>query len=218
MSAPFNDGSQDVPSTGSPHSPAPAVLVRAQKSPATRGCPHTVGHMKTKPDQEKLRDLTPAQLIAIDALVAGAAKTDAAEVAGVNRVTVSKWANHHPGFQAELNRRRAELVEQRADQIRNIDALALEHIQRRVEGGDSAAVDTWIKARGLAKVDTTQIGATDTEAIIDAKIEDRANEIEHDILYGTLEADRPMFDGQPLAPNRDGIRNTIEMELNESLS
>ncbi|MCP4303563.1 MAG: hypothetical protein GY788_01495 [bacterium] len=173
--------------------------------------------MTKKPSPDKFRDLTSAQLIAIDALVAGASKTEAAEIAGVNRVTVSKWANHHPGFQAERNRRRAELIEQRADQIRNIDALVLEHIQRRVEGGDSAAVDTWVKARGLAKVDTSQIGATDTEAIIDAKIDERVNAIEHDILYGPDEADLPIIDGQPLAPGRDGIRNTIETEIHDSL-
>ena len=59
---------------------------------------------------EMLRRLSEQQLCAIEALIGGSSIQEAADAAGVNRVTVSRWRNHHPEFQAELNRRRDEKI------------------------------------------------------------------------------------------------------------
>ena len=53
---------------------------------------------------ESLHCLTDRQLLALDALLAGATQAEAAEAAGAHRVTVTKWASRHPAFVAELKR------------------------------------------------------------------------------------------------------------------
>ena len=55
--------------------------------------------------------LSPQQETAVDLLVSGKTVTDTTHAIEVTRQTVSKWLNHHPGFQAALNSRRQELWE-----------------------------------------------------------------------------------------------------------
>ncbi len=50
-------------------------------------------------------------------------RNQAAEQARVHQVTVSNWVQGRPGFQAELNRRRVELIEQRAKRLREISVF-----------------------------------------------------------------------------------------------
>ena len=57
--------------------------------------------MATKADTATI---SPAQEMAIAALIRGATVTDAATEAGVSRQTVSEWRNHDPEFIAALNR------------------------------------------------------------------------------------------------------------------
>jgi hypothetical protein len=47
--------------------------------------------------------------LVIEAIVSGRTDEEAAKVVGVSRKTVNNWKNHNAVFQAELNRRRAEL-------------------------------------------------------------------------------------------------------------
>ena len=72
-----------------------------------------------------LHQPTDKQRIAIDTLITGGTHAEAAEAAGVHRVTVSNWATKVPGFKAELNRRRAELLSGTSDRIRELDSQAL---------------------------------------------------------------------------------------------
>ncbi len=58
-----------------------------------------------------LLQLDPKQAKALEVLAAGGSHEAAAEAAGVHRVTVTRWANHHPEFVAEMNRRRLDAVE-----------------------------------------------------------------------------------------------------------
>src|SRR3954453_20652910 len=54
--------------------------------------------------------ISPAQALALDALVSGGAVTQAAKEAGVARETVSRWVHHDPVFLAQLQNVRAELA------------------------------------------------------------------------------------------------------------
>jgi hypothetical protein len=82
--------------------------------------------MTTTDDYSWLREVSDRQVLAIDALVAGGTHQEAAAAAGVHRVTVSNWARRHPGFMAEVNRRRGELRAQRTARLRELDEAALE--------------------------------------------------------------------------------------------
>ena len=54
--------------------------------------------------------ISPAQWLALQALVSGGSITKAAKEAGVARETVSRWVHHDPVFLAELQNVRAELA------------------------------------------------------------------------------------------------------------
>src|SRR3954447_8329206 len=54
--------------------------------------------------------ISPAQWLALQALVGGGSVTKAAEQAGVARETVSRWVHHDPVFLAELQNVRAGLA------------------------------------------------------------------------------------------------------------
>ena len=53
---------------------------------------------------------SPAQWLALQALVSGGSITTAASEAGVARETVSRWVHHDPVFLAEVQNVRAELA------------------------------------------------------------------------------------------------------------
>jgi hypothetical protein len=150
-----------------------------------------------------LRDVNDRQRLAIEALVTGATHTEAAEKAGVHRVTVSNWVNKHPGFQAELNRRRDELNEQRTARLRELDTAALEAVATRLEAEDSEFAMKWLKFRGLNATTFPNAGPTDPEDIIKVLVSARANQF-LDARFYTLRS-------RGIEPN--DIRNEVEDEL-----
>jgi hypothetical protein len=83
---------------------------------------------RQKPTNPDMPDwtLTPQQETAVDLLASGKTVTDTAAAIEVTRQTVSEWLNHHPGFQAALNRRRQELWVGMADTLRGLLPKALE--------------------------------------------------------------------------------------------
>ena len=83
-----------------------------------------------------LHDLTRSQGEAVNALIAGGTHEDAALAAGVHRVTVTRWVNHHPAFIAEVNRVRADLANRTQAKIVRVTDLALEVVQTALEAGD----------------------------------------------------------------------------------
>jgi hypothetical protein len=107
------------------------------------------------------------QRLAIEALLTGATHAEAAEQAKVHRVTVSKWVKKHPGFQAELNRRRRELSEQRTARLREFDSAALDAVATHLEAGDPDFAMKWLKFRGLKATTLPDTGSTDPEGIIE---------------------------------------------------
>jgi hypothetical protein len=94
--------------------------------------------------------LTPQQETAVDLLVSGKTVTDTAAAVEVTRQTVSEWLNHHPGFQAALNRRRQELWVGMTDTLWGLLPKALEVLKSELESETPlpAAVHV-LKACGL---------------------------------------------------------------------
>ena len=121
----------------------------------------------------KLHNITPQQSMAIDFLIMGRSQRETAEAVQASRISVNRWCNWHPEFQAELNRRRVDIINSQTDGIRQIDKMALQRLSDRIEAGDESAVDAWIKMRGIANVDTTKIGPTSSDAIVAEMVEDR---------------------------------------------
>jgi hypothetical protein len=78
--------------------------------------------------------LTPQQETAVDLLASGKTVTDTAKAIEVTRQTVSEWLNHHPGFEAALNRRRQELWNGMADTLRGLLPKAMDVLQHELEG------------------------------------------------------------------------------------
>ncbi len=148
----------------------------------------------TKPDTTR-RELTVAQLSAIDLLVVGKTDQETAEAVGVTRQTVNGWRNANPYFQAELNRRRQDLWGVTVDQLRALLPRAVAVLAEELElgpGSARVAVDI-LRLAGLdrtkapQKLDTFLVGPTDPDAIVDAEVRrrrpDRAAYVD-DILNG----------------------------------
>jgi len=125
-------------------------------------------------DYKSLREVSDTQRVAIEALVTGSTRAEAAERAGVHRVTVSKWATKHPGFQAEINRRRNEIAQQQNARLRELDTLALKAVESRLDASDPEFAMKWLKLRGADVRSGSTYGPTDPEEIIDELVADRS--------------------------------------------
>ena len=129
--------------------------------------------------------LTPAQQSAVEALATGATRDDAADAAGVERETVSRWANHHPGFRTALNLYRSTLAMDQADLARRIRGKALDVIERHLDNADLAAALAVLRA-----VPAPDLGPTDPDAMIDGAVRH---------TKATQLPDPPMTDAERLA-------------------
>jgi hypothetical protein len=86
--------------------------------------------------QVLLLNLNSAQQVAIEALLTGSTQAAAADVAGVSRRTVTRWAAHHLGFRAALEAYRTVLVAEQADLARAIRGRALAIVATHLDDGD----------------------------------------------------------------------------------
>lgn len=95
--------------------------------------------MTTAPDDQAARlraalvELTPAQAVAVEAIATGSTHAEAAEAAGVARETVTRWSNHHPGFQVALDRHRHAFAADAAGAALRIRGKALASIERHLD-------------------------------------------------------------------------------------
>src|SRR5215813_1469140 len=91
---------------------------------------------RQKPTHPDTRDwsLSPQQETAVDLLASGKTVTATAEALEVTRQTVSEWLQHHPGFQAALNRRKQELWTGMTDTLRGLLPKAIEVLKNELEG------------------------------------------------------------------------------------
>lgn len=95
-----------------------------------------------------LLQLTPTQAIAIDVLDCGGTQSEAAERAGVSRVTVSRWIHNHPAFIAELNRRHVERADRVSVRIDELTLRAMELVALAIEQGDTSTAIQWLRISG----------------------------------------------------------------------
>jgi len=129
--------------------------------------------------------LTPQQETAVDLLASGKTVTDTATAVEVTRQTVSEWLNHHPGFQAALNRRRQDLWAGMTDALRGLLPKALEVLKCELEGERPlpAAVHV-LKACGLYGVPAPH-GPTEPEDAVLAE-QQRQGERRRAALFAAL--------------------------------
>jgi hypothetical protein len=78
--------------------------------------------------------ISPPQALAVTALVNGSTVTEAAERAGVSRVTVSRWVHHDPEFIAELQNTRAEMAAQTRCALETLGNGSVAALREAVEG------------------------------------------------------------------------------------
>src|ERR1039458_1738693 len=85
------------------------------------------------PDAES--QLSPAQELALSALMTGSRMTDAAVAAGVSRSTLHRWMSE-PVFLAARNGRRLELVASASAKLLNLRDKALGVVEQALDAGD----------------------------------------------------------------------------------
>ncbi len=118
---------------------------------------------------ESFLKLSPAQVLAVDVLDAGGSQLEAADNAGVSRVTVSRWLHHHPAFIAELNRRQVERASRVAARSDELTLRAMEVVAQAVEQGETSVAIQWLRLLGpalLASSDRKKERPVSAEAII----------------------------------------------------
>jgi hypothetical protein len=164
-------------------------------------------------ESHTLRDLTDAQRLAIDALLTGSTDQEAADAAGVTRETVNRWRNHHPEFQAELNRRRKLTEDQHSDIVRQMNDIALEHYRRKMLEGDETFIRDWVRSSGVARTSTAVTGPLDSEEIIKVQVDRRDKRWEDEPEESDREA--RLFRLSKRRPSLSGVRWEVERELRD---
>jgi hypothetical protein len=102
-----------------------------------------------KSQNATLESLSPAQITAVGALLAGKSVTDAATDAGVDRGTIYRWLRDDFGFQAELNRGRQDLYRETYARLERLAAKAAECLEKAVDNGDAKVALEVAKGMGL---------------------------------------------------------------------
>ena len=114
-----------------------------------------------------LHELSPAQCIAMAALDEGATHQEAAEAAGVDRTTVSRWCSKHPAFRAELNQRKQRRAAESAKRVARLTEGALDAVESAIREGDAGLALHWLKLRGVSHLSGFPTGSTDPEVFIE---------------------------------------------------
>ena len=148
------------------------------------------------------RELTGEQQQAIGLLVAGKTETEAAEAVGVNPATVGKWRRFNPWFQAEMNRRRHEIVQATGDRLRALTPKVLDILESELtEGKNRLAAAVQIAKLTRLGDAPSSIGPCDPDYIIDRKVEARLKATQADQQKYLSDTDRMCQSLQP--PNRE---------------
>ncbi len=107
--------------------------------------------------------MTPAQALALEALLAGRTVTDAAAAAGVARQTVHRWLADDLGFGATFNARRHELRDAAQARLLGMAGRAADAVEKAITAGNLRASLALLKALGLLA--PPRIGAGDPAAL-----------------------------------------------------
>jgi len=84
---------------------------------------------------KRSRGITVEQQSAVELVVTGATDREVAEAVGVHRVTVTRWRNYDPHFQASLNSLRREIWSSSTNRLRALLPRALDRLERELEEG-----------------------------------------------------------------------------------
>ena len=103
-------------------------------------------------------DLSERQHLAIDVLMAGGTHREAAAAAGVQRTTVTGWANKNIPFITEMKTRRAARSHATADRFDDVIANALDVVGAKIADGDLTAALALLKLAGPDRL-TSQLSA-----------------------------------------------------------
>jgi hypothetical protein len=104
-------------------------------------------------------NLTPAQELAVGALLAGKTVTDAAGVAGVDRATVHRWLRESFAVQAAVNAGRRELRRAAYRRLEGLAEKAVDCVAKAIDRGDIKAALAVLK--GLRVLSPVPIGSED---------------------------------------------------------
>lgn len=157
-------------------------------------------------------DLPPKQIPALEALLTGASVTDAAEQAGVDRTTVSRWKNQDPNFMAALNAGTAELRDEMERRMDHLTRSAVDTVAEAIENGDVVTARQFLRGRGLLDRDPPPTGPTDPELLAMKKMLDRVYARE------TERALRSRLEGEDVDPTAviAVVREVLLMVLKEN--
>ncbi len=169
---------------------------------------------ETPDPAKRVRTLNNRQHIALRVLADNGTHQEAADAAGVQRTTVTDWANHHPGFQAALNAfHQAVNRELLAKQLRGATAV-LDHLLKGVESGDSRSVELWLRHVGVTPLAAQAIGSTDPDELIDQRVAPLVEAAAVDRAAANVAAIAPHFTSGTTRPE---VRRSYETKLAERL-
>ena len=109
--------------------------------------------------------LSPSQIRALEALLAGDTVTATAKHAGVSRETVHRWWREDFEFQAAYNRARRELLETMQCRLLALADQATETVTKAIKQGDTKAALTLLKGLGLLPGTPARIGTDDAHVL-----------------------------------------------------
>ena len=127
---------------------------------------------------QSLLDLSGSQLTALEIIETGGTHTEAANAAGVHRVTVTKWCHHHPAFIAERNRRQIERAERIAVITDAATIRAIEVVTDSIKSGDATTAMQWLRLIGSRLIATQQVGVDHSGPVTARKVIDAVAEAE----------------------------------------
>lgn len=118
-------------------------------------------------------ELSPAQEIALEQLVAGETVTAAAQAAGVDRTTVHRW-KREPTFEAAYNRLRAELRDATEARLLRLAEKAARTLEAALDAGDARIGLGVLKGMGLLPEKRPAFGPETPEALEQERERSRA--------------------------------------------
>jgi hypothetical protein len=171
--------------------------------------------------------LTLAQQNAVDLLAAGKSDSEAAATLGLSRPTVSKWRLYCPTFQAALHARRAEIWGAAGDRLRSLVPKALDVLADILGASkdESTRSRVALQILHLSQLSpaAAQIGSTDAEQIVAARVKAKVKAKTADRERYMTEADRYLAEILPPSKERDDAetataRAEVLAEIEERLN
>jgi hypothetical protein len=173
------------------------------------------------------KGLTLAQQSAIDLLAAGKTDTEVAGLLSVSRPTVSKWRLYDPHFQAALHSRRAAIWGAAGDRLRSLVPKALDVLADilDVSKDESTRSKVAFQILHLSQLSpaAAQIGSTDADQIVAARVQAKAKAKAADRERYMTEADRYLAEILPPSKEQDdadaaAARADVWAEIEERLN